>query len=754
MTMPPGAEMSQQIPPADGAAAQSPGAAAPGDLSQPDLGFVPPELTARHRVAGSYSAFAALVAGLSAPAPSAVVRMQREVALDDLPEVLKRYHPALRDVAIGGGASADLWLALWAHPAMADTAECDCGSPESGDRECDCIVALPRQTAFAIQNVVETVRRAKAEQHGRAPHEPPEARASSAGRAALAREGAALAAARIAGAPPPAPAPKPATLESASAAFAASRAAFAAAHPELETADDAADAEFAAAAPAERAAYAADVGPTLWAGKDVDLRADAEWFATARAEWTPEQLAAAEFAPKTYPMGDCGLAAAVADNPPPPVPASCYGAGYASGYGAAEFGQYHGDAPDDDVAALLAAARATALAAVSDDEGDEGDEGDEADPAIDPAPSPSLRAKMGDVAATRAAAEDDFHQHPDDEVLPDDEAPLPPADAFASPIFARKDGDGFVVQFPLVPPHDPADNSSDDFTISSGSEDGGDDSPPFPPPVFVPHDQTAPRSVVDTGDSEEHPGVADMNRRLEAGEPAAPFKLPGFTAEGAARQARQAASARASLLHKAAEDAVDPADLYPEGSGITPAMVREVLASAARAEVAAKEAKDAELAARAEAAARALRVQIPITCSGGTSGPPVGLALPRRATGGAAGYDITALTCGMFRPNDAPLAVPTGVALAIPPGHYVQIFGRSGHAARHGLVVHPGIIDSDYRGELKVLMLATRTALTWDAGERIAQLVVRKSEPADFVPVARLGETARGAGGFGSTGAK
>ena len=98
----------------------------------------------------------------------------------------------------------------------------------------------------------------------------------------------------------------------------------------------------------------------------------------------------------------------------------------------------------------------------------------------------------------------------------------------------------------------------------------------------------------------------------------------------------------------------------------------------------------------------------------------------------------------------------TGVAVAIPPGHAGLVVPRSGLAARHGISVvnAPGLIDSGYRGELRVLLLNTdrNEQFEVEPGDRIAQLVVVAAASPELVEVNALDETARGAGGFGSTG--
>jgi dUTP pyrophosphatase len=137
-----------------------------------------------------------------------------------------------------------------------------------------------------------------------------------------------------------------------------------------------------------------------------------------------------------------------------------------------------------------------------------------------------------------------------------------------------------------------------------------------------------------------------------------------------------------------------------------------------------------------------------------------GLAsLPAYATEGAAGLDLSAaLEAPLVIRRGAWEAVPTGLAIALPPGHEGQVRPRSGLAARFGVTVlnAPGTIDEDYRGELKVLLVNLGPVdFTVQPGDRIAQLVVAPVVRARVVPVEELdalGATARGGGGFGSTG--
>ena len=129
--------------------------------------------------------------------------------------------------------------------------------------------------------------------------------------------------------------------------------------------------------------------------------------------------------------------------------------------------------------------------------------------------------------------------------------------------------------------------------------------------------------------------------------------------------------------------------------------------------------------------------------------------LPTRAHPGDAGLDLHALDGGSLAPG-ARTSVPTGIALALPPGHAGLVVPRSGLAARHGVTVinAPGLIDEGYRGELRVLLLSTdaEAAFTWSAGDRIAQLVLVAVATDEVVEVGELDATARASGGFGSTG--
>lgn len=132
------------------------------------------------------------------------------------------------------------------------------------------------------------------------------------------------------------------------------------------------------------------------------------------------------------------------------------------------------------------------------------------------------------------------------------------------------------------------------------------------------------------------------------------------------------------------------------------------------------------------------------------------LPLPRYATAGAAGLDLPAAVDGelVIAPG-ARAVVPSGFALELPPGYEAQVRPRSGLALRHGIVLPnaPGTIDSDYRGEVRVILWNTGAEpFVLKRGDRIAQLVVAPVARAEWVEVDALGETARSAGGFGHTG--
>jgi dUTP pyrophosphatase len=135
-----------------------------------------------------------------------------------------------------------------------------------------------------------------------------------------------------------------------------------------------------------------------------------------------------------------------------------------------------------------------------------------------------------------------------------------------------------------------------------------------------------------------------------------------------------------------------------------------------------------------------------------------GLALPAYETALSAGMDVRAAV-----PEDAPVTLkpgeryltPTGIAIALPAGYEAQMRPRSGLALKHGVTClnSPGTIDADYRGELKVILINLgQEPFTIKRGERIAQIVIAPVTQAAWARVDALSETARGSGGFGSTG--
>lgn len=131
-----------------------------------------------------------------------------------------------------------------------------------------------------------------------------------------------------------------------------------------------------------------------------------------------------------------------------------------------------------------------------------------------------------------------------------------------------------------------------------------------------------------------------------------------------------------------------------------------------------------------------------------------GLELPAYATDGAAGMDVLAAE-DVTLPASGRHAVATGLAVAIPLGFEIQVRPRSGLALKHGITVPntPGTIDSDYRGELKVILINHGTEpFEIRRGDRVAQLVLAPVTRASWLEVNDLDETVRGQGGFGSTG--
>jgi len=132
------------------------------------------------------------------------------------------------------------------------------------------------------------------------------------------------------------------------------------------------------------------------------------------------------------------------------------------------------------------------------------------------------------------------------------------------------------------------------------------------------------------------------------------------------------------------------------------------------------------------------------------------LPLPAYATPGAAGMDLlAAVAAPVTIPPGGRALIPTGLRIALPPGHELQVRPRSGLALRNGIVLpnSPGTIDEDYRGEVQVIVLNAGTeSFVVERGMRIAQAVLAPVTRASWQEVAELPETARGTGGFGSTG--
>lgn len=132
-----------------------------------------------------------------------------------------------------------------------------------------------------------------------------------------------------------------------------------------------------------------------------------------------------------------------------------------------------------------------------------------------------------------------------------------------------------------------------------------------------------------------------------------------------------------------------------------------------------------------------------------------GLPLPAYAHPGDAGADLRTTVDLELGPGERAL-VPTGIAVALPPGYVALVHPRSGLAARHGLSIvnTPGTVDSGYRGEVKVMLINhdPRESLRLSRGDRIAQLVVQRYERVRYVEVEALPDSVRGTGGYGSTG--
>jgi dUTP pyrophosphatase len=132
--------------------------------------------------------------------------------------------------------------------------------------------------------------------------------------------------------------------------------------------------------------------------------------------------------------------------------------------------------------------------------------------------------------------------------------------------------------------------------------------------------------------------------------------------------------------------------------------------------------------------------------------------LPSYETGASAGMDLRAnLEQAITLKPLARVLIPTGLFIELPLGYEAQVRPRSGLAAKYGVTVlnTPGTIDADYRGEIKVILVnLSPEEFIINDGERIAQMIISRHEKAEWIPVEKLEETARGAGGFGHTGVK
>ena len=129
--------------------------------------------------------------------------------------------------------------------------------------------------------------------------------------------------------------------------------------------------------------------------------------------------------------------------------------------------------------------------------------------------------------------------------------------------------------------------------------------------------------------------------------------------------------------------------------------------------------------------------------------------LPCYAKGGDAGADLTTTIDLTIAPGQRML-VPTGIAIALPPGYVALVHPRSGLAIKHGLTLlnTPGTVDAGYRGEVQCILINhdPQESFSLKRGDRIAQLVIQKVEQVDFIEVSQLPGSGRGPGGFGSTG--
>ncbi|MEP7271246.1 MAG: dUTP diphosphatase [Acidobacteriota bacterium] len=126
--------------------------------------------------------------------------------------------------------------------------------------------------------------------------------------------------------------------------------------------------------------------------------------------------------------------------------------------------------------------------------------------------------------------------------------------------------------------------------------------------------------------------------------------------------------------------------------------------------------------------------------------------LPKRSSSDAAGADICCAESFSLAPGERRL-ISTGLALEIPTGYYGRVAPRSGLAVKSGIDVMAGVIDADYRGEVRILIVNLGSeAVSFEMGDRIAQLIIERAAPAEYTWAADLEETIRADGGFGSTG--
>lgn len=129
-----------------------------------------------------------------------------------------------------------------------------------------------------------------------------------------------------------------------------------------------------------------------------------------------------------------------------------------------------------------------------------------------------------------------------------------------------------------------------------------------------------------------------------------------------------------------------------------------------------------------------------------------GARLPVRGSEFAAGADLSCVEPFTLQPGERRL-IPTGLAFEIPPSYYGRVAPRSGLAVRCGIHTLAGVIDADYRGECQVLLInLSSEPVSFDAGDRIAQLIVERAVACHYIWAEELSDTARAGGGFGSTG--